>query len=107
MNPGGNPSHQPHAHLPSAGMGVDDVLFTLFRHKWLILGFFCLGLMGAAIAPLIKPPRYESRAKLMVHYVVERGAGMAGNGGQVIPSESGGQGMISTEVEILKSRDVA
>ena len=29
-------------------MGLDDVLYTVFRHKWLILGFLCLGVLGAA-----------------------------------------------------------
>jgi len=49
---------------------LDDVLFTLFRHKWLILAFVCLGVVALGRAFSAAPP-YVSYAKLMVHYVVE------------------------------------
>jgi uncharacterized protein involved in exopolysaccharide biosynthesis/Mrp family chromosome partitioning ATPase len=86
------------------GIGLEDVCFTLFRHKWLILGFFCLGIMGAATVRFIKPPRYQSTAKVLIHYVE---ALPRTDGEHSIGTESGSQSIISTEVEILRSLDVA
>ena len=40
-----NGTHQP------PGIGVDDVLFTLFRHKQLILAGFILGILGVGNCP--------------------------------------------------------
>ena len=55
-------------------MNLDDVLFILFRHKWKILFCAALGIAAAASAYLFKPRLYESEAKLMVRYVVDRSA---------------------------------
>src|SRR5438270_7209775 len=91
-----------------AGMTQDDIYFTLFRHKWLILGFICLGIVGAIAVRVIRPPLYMSRAKLMIHYVVNTTKPDPANPGeQVLPTEPGGQSIINSEVEILKSLDVA
>jgi uncharacterized protein involved in exopolysaccharide biosynthesis/Mrp family chromosome partitioning ATPase len=54
---------------PNPAMGVDEILFTLFRHKWMVLGFTALGIIGAIAAWVLRPPPYVSEAKLMVHYV--------------------------------------
>src|SRR5256885_841572 len=56
----------------AAGMTQDDVYFTLFRHKWLILGFICLGITGAIAIRVIRPPLYMSQAKLMVQNVLSK-----------------------------------
>ena len=59
---------------PPSGMNLDDILFILFRHKWKI-GFFAIaGIAAAAAVFFFFPPVYESRAKLLVRYVVERSA---------------------------------
>src|SRR6266446_344055 len=93
---------------PASGMSLDDVMFTLFRHKWLILGFVCLGAVGTVAVRFLRPPPYVSYAKLMVHYVVEtRTPGPDGAEGRIVAPDSGGQAVISSEVEILKSLDVA
>ena len=47
---------------PPPGIGIDDICFTLFRHKWLILGFVCLGLVAAAGMRITHPPKYASRS---------------------------------------------
>jgi uncharacterized protein involved in exopolysaccharide biosynthesis/Mrp family chromosome partitioning ATPase len=93
----------------SSGLSADDAIYTLFRHKWLILAFICLGIVAAASVRLVRPPYYVSEAKLMVHYVVDsRAATTAGSEGQNVQSvDVGGQSIINSEIEILNSLDVA
>ncbi|HVV70874.1 MAG TPA: Wzz/FepE/Etk N-terminal domain-containing protein, partial [Verrucomicrobiae bacterium] len=92
------------------GIGLDDVLFTLFRHKLIILTFTLLGIFGAVVVRIVKPPLYVSKAKLMVHYVVDsRGAvdpkdPEAQNVHSVSP---GAESIINSEIEILTSLDIA
>ena len=85
------------------------MLFTLFRHKRLIIGFVALGILGAIAVRILKPPPFVSKAKLMVHYVVESRAGNPTDpDAQNVHQVGGGvESIISSEVEILTSRDVA
>ncbi len=52
-------------------MGVDDILFTLFRHKQIILAGFILGILGAGIVRVVYHPMWVSEAKLNVPYIAE------------------------------------
>jgi uncharacterized protein involved in exopolysaccharide biosynthesis/Mrp family chromosome partitioning ATPase len=108
MNPA-NPPHTANGAHASSGLSVDDVIYTLFRHKWLVLVFVCLGVGGAVAIWFLRPPPYVSKAELMVHYVMDsRAATTANSGGQDVQSvDVGGQNIINTEIEILKSLDVA
>src|SRR6266850_2050469 len=92
----------------STGMNADDVLFTLFRHKWLIVAFICLGAAGACMVRVMRPPLFVSQAKLNVPYIKESAptAGPAG-ADAFRQTSSGAQSVINTEVEILRSLDVA
>jgi uncharacterized protein involved in exopolysaccharide biosynthesis/Mrp family chromosome partitioning ATPase len=92
---------------PESGMGVDDVLYILFRQKWIILFFLCLGVVGAAAVRILRPPFYSSQAELNVPYVTDRGVGPNQGDSMVHSTDSGAQGIINTEVSILKSLDVA
>jgi succinoglycan biosynthesis transport protein ExoP len=107
-----NPGHSPHdAQTQPAGLGIglDDILYTVFRHQRLILAFCCLGLAGAAAVRILRPPFYVSRAKLMVHYVLEARAvdPMHPTSQTVKTVDPEGQASIGNEVEILTSTDVA
>ena len=107
MNPGEHPNSHSNEQQ-GAGVSLEDVYFTLFRHKWLILTFVCLGVVGAAVVPLVRPPSYVSWAKVMVLCVVEtKGASLAGPDAIIKSTDTGAQGVINSEVEILKSADVA
>ena len=89
-------------------MTLEDVYFTLFRHKWLLLAFVCLGVVAAAVVPIVRPPSYVSWAKLMVLYVAQaKNVDPAGADAIIKSTDTGAQGVISSEVEILKSADVA
>ncbi len=93
---------QTKAPAPS-GFNVHDVLYILFKHKWKIIllsliGFSVSGVMAYRI---MREPSYESEAKLMVRYIVER---------STVDPEAAEQmmsGGMLTEVEILTSRDTA
>ena len=101
--------NQDGAEEQSGGIGLEDIYFTLFRHKWMILGFLCAGVLAALLVPIVHPAPFVSWSKLMVPYVVETksAAITGGSGATVTPTQLGGQGAIIAEGEILKSADVA
>lgn len=91
---------------PQSGMKVNDILFILFRHKWKISFCTALGLLGAAGIFFLLPSIYESKAKLIVRYVVDRSAvDNLESAGKTVGSPS--DSVILAEVEILTSSDVA
>lgn len=86
-----------------SGFGIHDVIYIVFKHKWKIILLSLIGfaVAGAMVARIMRDPSYQSVAKLMVRYVVER---------STIDPEAGGQmmgGGLMTEYEILTSRDTA
>jgi uncharacterized protein involved in exopolysaccharide biosynthesis len=91
---------------PRSGVKLNDILFILFRHKWKVLFCAALGLLGAAGVYFFLPSPYESKAKLIVRYVVDRSSvdnlDTAGK-----PVGSPNDSVILAEVEILTSSDVA
>src|SRR5690242_13065991 len=54
------------------GINRNDILFALFKHKKMIAVGAALGMLGAAAVFLGWPAQYESGAKLLVRYLVER-----------------------------------
>ena len=56
---------------PSA-WGKADILFAVFKHKWKIVIGALLGFGAAAAVFAFYTPDYESHAKLLVRYVLER-----------------------------------
>jgi len=93
---------------PQPGLGRNDILFALFRHKKMILVSALLGLMAAVAVYFFYPPLYESNAKLLVRYVLDRRAVDSIDN----PTNSTTLGVttdsvISSEVEILTSWDLA
>jgi len=89
---------------PPAGLKVTDIYYIVFRHKWLVLGFFVAGLIAAIIVYASEKPRYSSEAKLLVRYVVDTKAAEAGVGAQTRPV--GSESIIKSEFEILTSLDL-
>ena len=95
---------KPQNKAPAAsGVGIHDVLYIIFKHKWkiILLALIGFGVAGAMAYRVMQAPSYESVAKLMVRYVVER---------STVDPEAGGRmmsGGLATEFEILTSRDTA
>jgi len=100
------------ASIPAANtastLGVDDVLFTLFRHKKKIIALALLGFAAAAgfhFRP--KEDSYTASAKLYIRYVVMEGKGGPADGTITKSPDRGGETILSNELEILRSLDLA
>ena len=86
----------------------NDILFALFKHKKKILIGTIAGLAGAVAVYFFYPPVYESQAKLLVRYLVERSTVDTVDS----PKSPGGYApttdtVIGSEIEILSSWDLA
>jgi uncharacterized protein involved in exopolysaccharide biosynthesis/Mrp family chromosome partitioning ATPase len=91
-----------------SGVKLGDILFALFKRKRTIVGCAAVGIIAAAAVYFLYPPSYESQAKLLVRYVLER------SGVDPIEAERAGAAasteadrVIGTEIEILTSWDLA
>jgi len=56
----------------NSGVKLGDILFALFKRKRTIIIYAALGIIAAAAVYFLYPPSYESQAKLLVRYVLER-----------------------------------
>ncbi|RYD44156.1 MAG: hypothetical protein EOP83_31400, partial [Verrucomicrobiaceae bacterium] len=88
------------------GLGLQDILFVLFKHKWKILLLGLLGLGAAAGVYVTQKPLYESHSKILVTHVIQRG-GLDGADSQVDAGGRSGEQVINTEMVILRSSDLA
>src|SRR5215831_16904093 len=55
-----------------SGIHLSDILFALFKRKRTIVFCALSGIIAAATLYFLYPPVYESQAKLLVRYVLER-----------------------------------
>jgi polysaccharide biosynthesis transport protein len=107
MNDGDHdePNREP---APTPGLGLDDVFYTLFRHKHIILAGVALGLIGGAAVYLMRHPIYESHAEISVPYISESmGVNPTGGGDQIKATDPTGLNILSLEVQILSALDLA
>lgn len=97
------PLPEPLPEPSSSGLNVNEILFILFKHKWKIILSSLAGFAAAAAIYYLSPRVYESQAKILVRYVVDSSV--------MDPRASSATEMndsiISTEIEILTSRDLA
>lgn len=90
---------------PAPSLSLQDILYVLFKHKGKILLSAAIGISAALAVYLVRPRVYESQAKLLVRYVVDRSA--------IDPLDSraterpSSDNLINSEVEILASWDLA
>jgi uncharacterized protein involved in exopolysaccharide biosynthesis/Mrp family chromosome partitioning ATPase len=91
-----------------SGLNVYDILFVLFKHKWKIILFSLLGFAGAGVFLYwdTRSPSYETEAKLLVRYVLERSA-VDPYESKVDASGIHGMAVMDAEIEIIKSTDLA
>jgi uncharacterized protein involved in exopolysaccharide biosynthesis/Mrp family chromosome partitioning ATPase len=91
-----------------SGIHLSDILFALFKRKWTIILCALLGIMGAAAFYFLSPPAYESQAKLLVRYVLERsGVDPIDNAARPNQASKTTDSVINSEVQILTSWDLA
>ena len=99
-----NSNQQP----PAAPFQLADAIYPLFRHKWKILICFVTGLVAAAGAWNILNKKFSSEAHLLIRYVVDANSG--GNldkGDQLKSPDRFGESIISSEMLLLSSLDLA
>jgi len=95
------PQHHSSVHL-------SDILFVLFKRRWTIVLCALLGISAAAGYYFLFPPVYESQAKLLVRYVLERSAIDPIEGTKpTFQSSNDSDRVIGAEIEILTSWDLA
>lgn len=85
---------------------MQDALYVLFKHKWMIVLLSALGLGAAAVVYFNRTPVYQSEARLLVRYVLER-ASVDPLQDPARPNIMAGDSVINTEIEILTSTDLA
>jgi polysaccharide biosynthesis transport protein len=99
------PMSESEAAPPQSGIGIFDILFMLFRHKWKIIVLGLAGILVAGVVYLLAPPAYESEAKLLVRYVMDRSA-VDSLDSQIKTPTPENQTLLNSEVEILTSSDL-
>ncbi|HEY0455768.1 MAG TPA: Wzz/FepE/Etk N-terminal domain-containing protein [Verrucomicrobiae bacterium] len=93
---------------PPSSIKLEDIYFVLFRHKWKIVCFSAIGLVAAACLYFLKPAVYQSEAKLYLPYITERKSlAPVNTDSQIQSSDSRGENIINSELEILDSLDLA
>src|SRR5438874_2866639 len=90
-----------------SNLNLNNILFAIFKWKRTIIGFTLFGILAAAAVYFFYPAVYESDARLLVRYVLERsgydpvdavqGQGTRGGSGLTIDA------VIAAEVSILTS----
>src|SRR4029450_10525237 len=95
---------RPETQQPS-GLNLSAILFALFKRKWTIILCALLGVMAAAAFYFFYPPVYESQAKLLVGYFLERSAVDSVESTNAAPSTatSSNDRVIGAEIQILTS----
>jgi uncharacterized protein involved in exopolysaccharide biosynthesis/Mrp family chromosome partitioning ATPase len=93
---------------PHSGIKLSDILFALFKRKWTIILCALLGIIAAVALYFRYPSVYESDAKLLVRYVVERSA-VDPIDGTRSAAQSGRDAdrVMGAEIEIITSWDLA
>jgi uncharacterized protein involved in exopolysaccharide biosynthesis/Mrp family chromosome partitioning ATPase len=86
---------------------LDDVYYVLFKHKWKVLICSAGGLLAALALVVFRPPKYESEAKLFIRYVLESKSPSPTPDDSRMISSYDAQSVISSEIEILNSLDLA
>ena len=107
-----NPTLELEHETPHSGIGLNDVLFAVFKHKWKIIIGCVISVIGAAVVQFEWTPLFQSEAKLLVRYVIDRTPVDAADSqsGQNGGSSSFGRAsekVINSEIEILTSWDLA
>src|SRR5438552_14843638 len=94
-----------------SGVNLSAILFALFKRKRTIILCAAVGIIAAAAFYFFYAPVYESQAKLLVRYVLERSAVdsiESTNSGPAAASSNDYTGrVIGAEIEILTSWDLA
>jgi polysaccharide biosynthesis transport protein len=97
----------PPAASQTPAMALGDIYYVLFRHKWKIILCSLAGLAAAFAIYRLRPPPYQSEARLFIRYVTEgKTLTPPGEDTKTI-SPQRGDTIINSELQILTSLDLA
>ena len=96
--------------IPQASsVGVDDIFYLFFRHKWKIVFCTVLGLAAAGVIYLLDQQVSRAQAKIMVRYITDkkdpRFESNTSSPEVARPLDPRDNAIMSAEAEILKSND--
>jgi uncharacterized protein involved in exopolysaccharide biosynthesis/Mrp family chromosome partitioning ATPase len=92
---------------PAPTMGLGDIYYILFRHKWLVIILSAVAVaVGVVLVVTAKEP-YTSEAKLLVKYVKEAKPPEELQGETDVTSLTSANTIINSELNILTSFDLA
>jgi polysaccharide biosynthesis transport protein len=91
----------------AAGITKADIFLALFRHKGKIILGTIVGLAVAGGVYFFYPPVYESQAKLLVRYLVERSGVDPDVASSAAIARTAQESILGSEAEILSSWDLA
>jgi succinoglycan biosynthesis transport protein ExoP len=97
-----------HETPPAASVGVDDIFYLFFRHKWKIVVCTLLGFVAAGVIYFLDQQVSRAQAKIMVRYITDKKdpREMNANSPELVrPLDPRDNAIMSAEVEILKSND--
>ena len=92
---------QPKPTAPPPGLNLQDVLYILFRHKWKVVLSAAVGIGAAAALYFNYPAVYESNAKVLIRYVLDRSVV------DQVDSNATSMSLFNSQIEILTSWDLA
>jgi uncharacterized protein involved in exopolysaccharide biosynthesis len=85
-----------------------DLYYVLFRHKWRIFVFFLVTMVVTAVGVALTSDIYLSEAKLLVRLGRENVTlDPTATTGTIVPVRPSHESAINTELEILKSQEIA
>jgi uncharacterized protein involved in exopolysaccharide biosynthesis len=94
-------------HPVSSSIGLRDILAGLFNRKWLIILTLFTSIVATGVFAWFTPDKYESRMKFIVKNVRVDTPVTTGKEGQVVAaSEDVPESQITSQMELLKSRDL-
>jgi uncharacterized protein involved in exopolysaccharide biosynthesis/Mrp family chromosome partitioning ATPase len=96
-------------HPEPPGITLGDILYVVFRHKWKIVLISTAGFLLALALPFFRTIEFQSEAKLYIRYVLETKSPTEGQttDGRIRSPDERGDSIMSTELEILTSLDLA
>ena len=93
---------------PHSGVNVSEILSAIFKHKGKVLICALIGLIAATAVFFFYPRQYQSQAKLLVRYVLDRNpVDPVDNSTSTTGLGKTTENVINSEVEILQSWDLA
>ena len=104
-----NSNHPNRPAESGGGITLGEVYFVVFRHKRKIITLAAAGMAAALIFYWLHPPLYQSEAELFIRYITDtRPVSVPENGSSLTTTRDVvGAGVILSEVEILRSFDLA